>query len=594
MSNIADKEIETMRRLINFSHSDTVSVVNNTPVLEYHMKGADGNTYGIVKECNKFYIKVAPKKDTEPLVEDYDYIGGINNKKAYEYSSYTVAAKQFDLKMMSLNEAYASSKQPIVEHVKQEESDWQINETKEMRSEIERFNEITRNVAKILGEDTTKGFTTAHTLPEAPAKNPSEKEVNSPYTDTAVANGDKDFKKELTDHEKAGSPYDKDGEVTDADMESDKAEKGEKGEVYTKKAEYVPADSVANQNPSGGKVVRVEAKAHRVKLTEEQVLAWLDSMDYMDKSKGTEIGDSAPYTECGCPKNGECKKSEKKVNESYGNAPQTPEEVLSVIDNLRSNILSLSNGDYVYFDYDPKSNSMVAGGATNAGIIPEYTQEYDFNYSFDENLQNFLDTIEQNADFHEEGFGESCSKKEDKKVNEGSCNVMHNNDNQNCPTPGNGEIGDGQPYEENVNEENIDVNDVAGMPDVPNQTPEVDVNINTMPVEDNVEDELPIDVSYEFDVDDNTFEEAKKFLKKYISENIVLNDFGKHPAYQKAPMTTPPNKEINQFGNDWNDDSAKNEKPFGQEIGSSAPYDKLVKMITDAVMSNFLGDKKKS
>ena len=219
MSNIADKELDLMRKLINFGNSDTVSTVNNKPILEYHMKGADGNTYGIVRENNKFYIKIAPKKDTELMAEDYNYIGGVNNKKEYEYSTYAMASKQFDMKMMSLNEAYLLNKQTVVE-MKTVDADWQVNETKEMRAEIERFNQISRNVEAILGE--SDGFTMAHTLPEAPSKNPTEKEVNSPYTDTAVANGDKDFKKEQTDHEKAGKPFDKDGKVSDNDMESDK------------------------------------------------------------------------------------------------------------------------------------------------------------------------------------------------------------------------------------------------------------------------------------------------------------------------------------------------------------------------------------
>ena len=48
MSNIADKELELMQKLINFGNSNTVSTVSNKPILEYHMKGADGKTYGII------------------------------------------------------------------------------------------------------------------------------------------------------------------------------------------------------------------------------------------------------------------------------------------------------------------------------------------------------------------------------------------------------------------------------------------------------------------------------------------------------------------------------------------------------------------
>ena len=56
------------------------------------MKAADGKTFGIIHECNKFYIKVAPKKDTKGLAEEYDYIGGWNNRKENEFNSYALAS----------------------------------------------------------------------------------------------------------------------------------------------------------------------------------------------------------------------------------------------------------------------------------------------------------------------------------------------------------------------------------------------------------------------------------------------------------------------------------------------------------------------
>ena len=619
MSNIADKELELMQKLINFGNSNTVSTVSNKPILEYHMKGADGKTYGIIRECNKFYIKVAPPKDTEPLAEDYNYIGGINNKKEYEYPTYALASKQFDLKMMSLNEAYISNKQTICEDVmKSSQSDWQVNETKEMRAEIERFNQITRNVDALLNEEhSEKSFTMKHTLPEAPAKNPSDKQVNSPYTDTAVASGDKDFKKELSDHEKAGKPYDKDGKATDADMQSDKNEKGEKGEVYTNKAKYVPDNSVADKRPSGANAVKMnegKRKPIRIKVTEEQVLAWNGSADYMDKSHGTEIGDTAPYTDCACQK-GSCSCEENKsknVNEGYYDEPQSPEEVVERIRSMRSNIYQFDDGDYVYIDYDPKNNLLIAGGATNTGIVPDYKEEYDFDYSFDQNLQNFIETIEEQR--ANEGMGESCKNK-GKKVNEDSCDVMHNNDNQNCPTPGNGEIGDGQPFEENpsVNEENIDVNDVAGMPDEDDEysfeiddeelpfpdagfphrdDPRLDPESTAYSPADYEFDRIPDDEEWGFADDEDLYGESKK--RNCNESTMVLNDFGKHPAYQKQAMTTPPNKEVSKIGHEWDDESAQGEEPYGKQIGSNAPYtDKIVDLIADAVLAHF-GAKKKS
>ena len=65
----------------------------NKPVLEYHVTAANGETYGIIRESSKYYVKVAPKKDTEVLAEDYDYIGGFLNKDENEYNSYSQASK---------------------------------------------------------------------------------------------------------------------------------------------------------------------------------------------------------------------------------------------------------------------------------------------------------------------------------------------------------------------------------------------------------------------------------------------------------------------------------------------------------------------
>lgn len=282
MANIYDKQIETMQRLIGYGVNENTN--NGKSVLEYHAEGADGKTYGIVRECNKYYIKVAPKKDTALVAEDYDYIGGFNNRKENEYSSYNVASKQFELKMRSLNEAYQNNKKSTYQFKPVETADWQINETKEMRAEINRFNDIMHNVNGILSED--KNFTVKHTLPEAPASNPSAEKVNGPFTDDAVANGDKDFKTTSKNYQKV-SPFNVDGTVSDSDMESTKNPKSaDDGNAYTQKPQYVET-GVAGEHPKGGKVVKVD---------ESQVLAWSKSKDFMDKSKNTKIGSLAPFT----------------------------------------------------------------------------------------------------------------------------------------------------------------------------------------------------------------------------------------------------------------------------------------------------------
>ena len=461
-------ELDRMKSLINYG-----KVEENTqsgaiiPRVEYSQKAADGKTYGIIRECNKFYIKVAPKKDTEVLAEDFDYIGGINNRKENEYATYAKASKQFDLKMMSINEAHAV-KVPVEQFKEQEESDWQINETKEMRSELNRFMQITNNVQSILSED-KQGFTMNHDkVPEAPASHPSDKKVNSPFTDTAVANGDKDFTKTATDPAKQGAPFDKDGEATNADMQSDKKPTGKTDATYTEKAQYVPDNAVADKKPSGGKVVRVTEGKRTLKLTEEQVLAWNKSKEYMDMSHGTEIGSAAPYEEA--PFN-------EKVNE----------DVVDVNDVAG---MEMDNEDVPFPE--------VADG----GSYLQFEKDY---------------------------------------------NDFENNDG----------------FDDNYDLSDIDAENAANA-----------------------------DMDDEFMFDDD-FNESKNH--KQQTNEIELHVFGEHPAYQKVPMTTPPATEVAPNGaRDWNDDSVKSEKPFGRQIGSSAPFDeKVLDMLADSIMEK-LGFQKKA
>lgn len=461
-------ELDRMKSLINYG-----KVEENTqsgaiiPRVEYSQKAADGKTYGIIRECNKFYIKVAPKKDTEVLAEDFDYIGGINNRRENEYATYAKASKQFDLKMMSINEAHAV-KVPVEQFKEQEESDWQINETKEMRSELNRFMQITNNVQSILSED-KQGFTMNHDkVPEAPASHPSDKKVNSPFTDTAVANGDKDFTKTATDPAKQGAPFNKDGEATNADMQSDKKPTGKTDATYTEKAQYVPDNTVADKKPSGGKVVRVTEGKRTLKLTEEQVLAWNKSKEYMDMSHGTEIGSTAPYEEAPL---------DEKVNE----------DVVDVNDVAG---MEMDNEDVPFPE--------VADGGSYLQFEKDYN-DFENNGSFDDNY---------------------------------------------------------------------DLSDI------------------------DAENAANADMDDEFMFDDD-FNESKNYRQP--TNEIELHVFGKHPAYQKVPMTTPPATEVAPNGaRDWNDDSVKSEKPFGSQIGSSAPFDeKVLDMLADSIMEK-LGFQKKA
>lgn len=94
-----------MLHLMNINES--VEETKNS-VVELTKKGPDGKAYAIVRENHEYYIKIADK--TEGLVfEDFQYIGGLKNKKQFAFESYAKATKQLNLKFKSLNEAYGIS-----------------------------------------------------------------------------------------------------------------------------------------------------------------------------------------------------------------------------------------------------------------------------------------------------------------------------------------------------------------------------------------------------------------------------------------------------------------------------------------------------
>lgn len=478
--NIYDSQIEKMKHLMGYGQSNEAPKVN-APVVEYHVKGADGKTYGIIHENAKFYIKVAPKKDTEILAEDYDYIGGFMNRKTYEFNSYNAASKGLELKLMSLAESSRTlHRAPVITEstVKDEPKEWLIKESADMQAEINRQREIMRNAASILNEDAKIPMN--REVPEAPATNPSEKKKSQPFTDKAKAEGDKEMTKTSDSHDKK-EPFTEKAEKRN-DVPGKAPQKGNKTEPFTEKAS---------------------------KVNENEVLAWNDNKDYMDKSKGTQVGSSAPFTD----------KVGKESNQEEANT----------------------------------------------------------------------DPIKEDVAMHQEG------------------------DNINKPAPGTGEVGDSAPFEKKVNEDDSYM--YAGMPDENPADNSIDPNYDTneMPfpeMEGNgdgmngVEDD---DFEQDFqnwlqsrsmqDVNDSQgaaccggpeereFPRESKNGKETIKEGTTLNDFGKHPAYQKQPMTLPPNQEVAPNGaRDWNDDSVKGEKPYGQQIGDGDPFTEIVKVITDSVM----------
>lgn len=93
---------ERMKELMGIS---LIKEGKSGPVIELTKRGPDGNAYAVVRENHEWYIKKTFKK-TNLVAEDFQYIGGLANKKDEAYPSYAKAIKQLNLKFRSLAEAY--------------------------------------------------------------------------------------------------------------------------------------------------------------------------------------------------------------------------------------------------------------------------------------------------------------------------------------------------------------------------------------------------------------------------------------------------------------------------------------------------------
>ena len=147
--NSFDNSIARMKALYTYGQTNENKSQSNS-TLEYSAKAADGKTYGIVKECNHFYIKQAVD-GKENIAEGYNYIGGYMNKNNYRYDSYNNALKNFELKLASINEAHdAKVDVTTLDPFKKENIIAEASD--KMKAEIARQRQIMYNASMIMNE----------------------------------------------------------------------------------------------------------------------------------------------------------------------------------------------------------------------------------------------------------------------------------------------------------------------------------------------------------------------------------------------------------------------------------------------------------
>jgi hypothetical protein len=146
-------------------------------------------------------------------------------------------------------------------------------------------------------------------------------------------------------------------------------------------------------------------------------------------------------------------------------------------------------------------------------------------------------------------------------------------------------------YDENINPDSQSYQDSESEDDV-DDADDIDVDNIGFEDDDKMSDDEMDDAAWdnasdEFDPNemDDMFDSVTP--RKLNEEETKLNVFGKHPGYRKKPMTLPnTGTDYTSSGEDWNDESVYSEQPFGEKIGSSSPYEKIVNKTVESILES--------
>lgn len=506
-------QFDRMKQLMNYGLNESKKEAYSG--IEYSKVGADGKLYGIVREGTKFYIKVSNKKDNA-LVENYEYIGGFRNRKDHEYTSFASAQKNFDFKLRSLAEAYGNGKNIVVESWNPDRNEeLTVEATDKMKKEISRERQIMENAMAIFNRK-----------PQTEVKpiNEAKNECGAPFCEKP----DKEF--DVKDNVK-GAP-----------------EKGGDAE-----------NAVDHE--------KVDLKKTDIKESEE-VLGWNENPDYMDKSHGTEVGDSQPFDG---PEARNIDDGDKKVTNSGEEKQGTIHEGQSMHDSDNQNTPKPGVGEIGDNEpFDGEKGKQIDEAIDDLDADGGLEDDADIDLG-DESLEADADIDADDADIAADDADIEADELEvaDDAAVDGSLEdritAIEDKLDQILSALGEEQYEDDDLYDD-------ESGDDEGFEDFGDEEP--------------IEDEIVWESkAYKA----MKLRESKRNKKSVNEEGMKpfkdagrvpqgnmnkLDDFGKHPAYQKKVMELPP-KDLQEFPDyyDMNDESVKNDTPYGEKIGDGAPFD---------------------
>ncbi len=573
--------------------------------IEFSREGADGKLYGIIREGTKYYIKVSNTKKN-PLKENFDYIGGFCNRKDYEYDSYAKALKQFDMKMISLKEA--TNNKSLV---------------------IESWNPDTREVIKVEATDKMKNEIARQRQIMANASLISEKK-NYECKGASCCKVDKDCAATQKDNIKRED--DGMGEAATQSAPFDKKVKGEQGAAQKTNVKK------ENKPVMGGKAaVKEQFDSMLNRMNEAEVLGWNDNADYMDKSHGTEVGDSDPFTQkdsavdqekeetvtedvalhntdnqnspsVGTGEVGDDDPFTQKVNEDVEDTEDIDTEFEADIEDDGDEIEVDAEEDVTDDEDDLDTDDFESDG--DELMDDEDEVEDSLDSSLEERISAMEELIKKIADKLDVGVYDDEPLYDDEESDDDAEDDSENadfdfeddSDDEEVETEEDDEVFESKSYKRQMIESKLgDKIKSAAKKAVDGVKKGGKAYMDWC--EKGMEAENPCyypemtdDIKKGVKKGVDKVKSALKGKKKVNEEETRLDDFGKHPAYQKEPVDVPTSKhqEMQDYY-DMNDDSVESEQPFGEKIGKGDPFDIDPNKIANAIaesLTRLLGQKK--
>ena len=531
MATKKEEQLSRMKALMNYG-LQTESKQAPYSSVEFTKAASDSKTYGIIREGANFYIKVA---DTKPnlVKEDFNYIGGFRNRKDYQYDSFAKAQKNLELKLRSINEAQGNKSFSTETWDLEKKENVMVEATDKMKKEILRERQIMHNAAAIN----------------------EKKEIDSEICATQKNNI------------KCGKP--ETGEPKDGVFTKD----GEK-ELPKEMTEEVLAWHDSNGNPSGD--------------------------HYMDKSHGTQIGDSAPFDDA----------KGKQITDNAGTDTTgemkngVVEEGASMHDSDNQNTPAPGTGE-VGDDqpFDGEKGKQIDEATDIDDTVDDGEGEYDIDIEDGEGDDVDIDIDDDPIDDDEiEGEGDDVFEDDLASRLDAIEELVKSMAEK---------LGVSAPAVDADNYEDDDIFDDGEDEDFGDEDGEDEYEVE---LEDDTDFEEPMPMESRRPVRIIESPRYKRLMeqKRRMNESGMesftdagrvpsgnmnkLNDFGKHPAYQKKVMELP-RKDFNEFPGyyDMNDDSVRNDSPYGEKIGDGAPFEITPEKINNAISESIkkLGLKKK-